>query len=268
MIKQVICINWGTRYGPPFINRLYAMVARNITPPFSFTCFCDDPTGIRPEVDTQPLPELPIEVPKTKRGKWPKARLWGPELGPLTGNVLFIDLDVVITGSLDDLFSYGDPDQVILSRNAAKPFERIGQTSCFRFPVGKLVPLYEKFCANPLDVAEEYVFEQRFVSQCAPGGMDLFPRGWVQHFRYQCLPTWPLNWFRAAPKPRNGRVVIFPGGVHPQTAISGGWVGREGISLREHIANVADRPVEEGSAFRYLRHYTKPTAWVADAWRE
>ena len=32
-VKQVICINWGTKYGPDYVNRLYGMVARNITPP-------------------------------------------------------------------------------------------------------------------------------------------------------------------------------------------------------------------------------------------
>ena len=41
-VKQVICINWGTKYGPDYVNRLYGMVARNITPPFTFTCFTDN----------------------------------------------------------------------------------------------------------------------------------------------------------------------------------------------------------------------------------
>ncbi|KEP68622.1 glycosyl transferase [Thioclava dalianensis] len=268
MLKQVICINWGTKYGPPFINRLYAMVARNITPPFTFTCFTDNDTGVHPDIDCQPLPEMPIEIPKTRRGKWPKSRLWGPKLGTLTGNVLFLDLDVVVTGSLDDLFTYGDPDQVILSHNAAKPFERIGQTSIFRFPVGKLVPLQKAFCADPIGISEKYVFEQRFVTQMAPGGIDLFPRRWIRHFRYQCLPVFPFNLIREASPGRDARVVIFPGGVHPQVAIDGGWVGREGWSVGEHLRGVSKRDPSEGSAWRYLRHYTKPTPWVEQAWRE
>lgn len=28
VIKQIICINWGTKYGAPYVNRLYAMVAK------------------------------------------------------------------------------------------------------------------------------------------------------------------------------------------------------------------------------------------------
>lgn len=267
-MKQVICINWGTKYGPRFINRLYAMVARNITPPFRFTCFTDDTAGIRHEVDAQPLPEIPIEIPKTRRGIWPKSRLWGERLADLTGNVLFLDLDIVITGSLDDLFTYGDPDQVILSRNAAKPFERLGQTSCFRFPVGKLLPLQEAFCADPIAISDKYVYEQRFVTRKAPGGIDLFPSPWIRHFRYQCIPLFPLNWWMTPQAGKDARVVIFPGGVHPEVAIRGGWVGREGFTLAEHLRHTSNRPKHEGTLWRYLRHYTRPTPWVAEAWRE
>ncbi|MCV2879960.1 glycosyl transferase [Sedimentimonas flavescens] len=268
MKKQVICINWGTKYGPKYINRLYAAVARNITPPFSFTCFTDSFEGIRPEVDCQPLPDIPVEIPKTKRGIWPKARLWGPRLGDLEGPVLFLDLDLVITGSLDGFFTYGEPDKVILSRNPAKPFERVGQTSCFRFPVGKLLPLQEEFCENPLGIAEEYVWEQRFVTRNAPGGVDFFPARWVRHFRYQCIPTFPLNWFKTPKLTRDASIVIFPGGVMPEAAITGGWKGREGFTLAQHLRGIRNRPRHEGSLWRYLRHYVKPTPWVAEAWRE
>lgn len=267
VIKQVICINWGTAYGPRFINRLYAMVARNITPPFSFTCFTDNPAGIRAEVRCEELPPIDYEIPKVRRGIWPKSRLWGPRLGSLTGPVLFLDLDLVITGSLDDLFTFGDPDDVILSRNPAKPFERLGQTSAFRFPVGKLVPLQEMFRADPKGIAEKYRFEQRFVTRNAPGGIKLFPRRWVRHFRYQCMPPVPLNYFIPAALPRDARIVIFPGGVHPEHAIAGGWVGHEGQGALAHIRGVFD-PNRGDKPIRYLRHFMRPAPWVAKHWSE
>jgi hypothetical protein len=267
MKKQIVCINWGTRYGPRFINRLYAMVARNITPPFSFTCFTDSDQGVRPEVDCQPLPPLDFVMPKNTKGKWPKARLWSKTLGTLTGPVLFLDLDLVITGNLDEFFSYGDPDQVILARNPAKPFERVGQTSVFRFPVGKLYPLQERFLADPQAVADEYRYEQRFVTRNAPGGVELFPRRWVQHFRYQCMPTFPLNLALEPRLPEGAKIVIFPGGVLPEHAIRGGWAGREGWSLGQHLRGVTERH-EDGSRWRYLRHYIKPTKWVEEVWHE
>lgn len=267
MIKQVICINWGTKYGAPFINRLYGMVARNITPPFRFTCFTDSTAGIRPEVDCQPLPELDFVMPVNTKGIWGKSRLWGEKLADLQGPVLFMDLDLVVTGSLDAFFTYGDPDGVILSPNPAKPFERLGQTSVFRFPVGKLLPLQRRFLENPQAIADEYRYEQRFVTRNAPGGIDLFPRTWVRHFRYQCLPLFPLNLWKPARLPRDARIVIFPGGLHPSHAINGGWTGRDGWSLGQHLLGLRERH-HDGSRWRYLRHYVRPTAWVAEAWRE
>src|SRR5690606_24145771 len=143
----------------------------------------------------EPLPPLDVEMPVNTLGIWPKARLWGPELADLKGNVLFLDLDMVIVGSLDPFFEFGNPDDVILSRNPSKPHERLGQTSLFRFPVGKLVSLQQQFRENPQGVADEYRFEQRFVTRNAPGGIKLFPRGWVRHFRRDCRRTFPLNYF-------------------------------------------------------------------------
>ena len=31
-VKQVLCIKWGTRYGAEYVNRIYGMVSRNLTP--------------------------------------------------------------------------------------------------------------------------------------------------------------------------------------------------------------------------------------------
>ena len=124
MKKQIICINWGTKYGPPYINRLYGMCARNISGDFTLTCFTDNREGIRPEVICQDLPPSNISMPQSK-GKWPKSRLWNKTLEGVDGPVLFLDLDLVITGNLDGFFEYGDPDYVILARNPTTPFEKL-----------------------------------------------------------------------------------------------------------------------------------------------
>jgi hypothetical protein len=270
-VKQVICINWGTKYGAPFINRLYAMVARNITPPFTFTCFTDNRDGLHPEILLEDLPPLDIEkMPVKTKGIWPKARLWGPKLGNLSGPVLFLDLDLVIVGSLDSFFEAGGPDDVMIARNQTTPFERLGQTSLFRFPVGKLVPLLEKFRADPQGVADKYQFEQRFVTRNAPGGVKFFPRRWVLHFKQDCRWPIPLNYFLVPRLPSDARVILFPRNFFPQHAIDGqfGLKGRATTPL-DHIFGVFDPARRKGKApFKYLRQYILPTPWVADHWRE
>lgn len=270
-VKQVICISWGTKYGAPFINRLYAMVKRNITPPFTFTCFTDNRADLNPEILCEDLPPLDVEnMPVRTKGIWPKGRLWGPTLGNLSGPVLFLDLDLVIVGSLDSFFEVGGPDDVVLSRNQTTPFERLGQTSLFRFPVGKLVPLQEKFRADPQGVADKYEFEQRFVTRNAPGGAKFFPRRWVLHFKQDCCWPLPLNYFLAPRLPADARVILFPRNFHPQFAVEGrfGLKGRAAAPL-DHILHMFDSEWRRNkSLFRYLRHYIRPTPWVADHWRE
>ena len=43
---NVVCMKWGTMYGPEYVNNLYHMVKRNLTPPFRFVCFTDNGEGI------------------------------------------------------------------------------------------------------------------------------------------------------------------------------------------------------------------------------
>jgi hypothetical protein len=267
-VKQVICISWGPKYGAAYVNRLYAGVARHLTPPFSFTCFTDDAAGFRAEIRAEALPTLDVAMPTGTKGIWPKARLWSAELADLRGPVLFMDLDLVVVGALDGFFSFGDSDEVILARNPTTPLERLGQTSIFRFPVGKLLPLQEKFLADPQGVADAYQFEQRFVTREAPGGISFWPEPWVRHFRQHCVRVLPLNFFLPPRIPKDARVVIFPGGLLPPHAIAGHWgLPYRPMSPGEHLRGLfaADRP---DPPLRYLRHYLRPAPWVAEAWRE
>lgn len=267
--KQIICINWGTKYGPAYINRLYGMVSRNITGEFRFVCFCDDETGIRNEVECKPLPPLDFELPVVKKGIWPKSRLWNEELADLNGPVLFIDLDVVITGNLDAFFEYGNPDDVILAPNPSNPLERLGQTSVYRFPVGKLYPLLQRFAEDPQTIAETYRYEQRYVTRNAPGGIKMWPKSWVRHFRRHCRRIFPLNYFYPPKLEADSKIVIFPGDLLPDDAIVGRYFTSqtEVLSPMEHLKASLSKDKKE-TFFNHLRHYILPTAWVSKYWRE
>lgn len=266
--KQIICIKWGTQYGPHYVNRLRAMVARNITPPFRLICFTDDATGLHPDIVVRPLPEFSYEAPVNTKGKWPKSRLWG-DLGDITGTVLFLDLDVVVTGSLDDFFSFGEPEDTVLATNPNTWFEpRVGQTSVYRMQVGRLAPLQQMFRADPQGIADRYRYEQRFVTRNAPGGVKFWPRGWVVHFRRHCVPPMPLRYWLEPRIPRGARVVIFPGGLNPPDAIAGRWSDQVPVrDLRGHFRAAFDGSRQE-SLPRHLRHFVRPASWVEALWRD
>ncbi|GGL61025.1 hypothetical protein [Wenxinia marina] len=267
-MKQVLCIRWGTKYGAEYVNRLYGMVARHLTPPFSFHCVTDDTGGLRPEIEVIPLPPLGCEMPRNTPGIWGKSRLWAEELGGLSGPVLFLDLDLVVTGSLDAFFEVGAPDDVILARNPNTPFEKLGQTSIFRFPIGKLAPLRAAFLADPQGTADRYRWEQRYVTRTAPGGVSFWPKGWVAHFRHHLVPPFPVNLMRPPRLPAATRVVIFPGGLNPPDALAGRWNGDGPV--RGALAHVAAglRGERTERLDKHLRHYVRPTPWIAEHWRE
>ncbi|HWL55039.1 MAG TPA: glycosyl transferase [Paracoccus sp. (in: a-proteobacteria)] len=266
-VKQIICIKWGTKFGPEYVNRLHGMIARNITPPFRLYCFTDDGTGLHPDIAIRPLPEFEYTAPVNTRGKWPKSRLWG-DLGDVTGVVLFLDLDVIVTDSLDDFFSFGDPDDTVLGLNPNTPLEKLGQTSVYRMRVGKLKPLQDIFRADPQGAADKYRYEQRFVTRNAPGGVKFWPRRWLAHFRMQCVPIFPLNYLREARIPKGTKIVIFPGNLNPPDAIEGRWDHKSPpLAPLDHLRATFDGRRRE-SLSKHLRHYLRPVGWVEKLWRE
>ena len=113
----------------------------------------------------------------------------------------------------------------MLATNPAriKPFEKLGQTSVYRMRVGKLAPLQDIFRADPQAIADEYRFEQRFVTRRAPGGVRFWPKGWVVHFRSDCVPGMPARYWREPRIPAGARIVIFAGSLNPPDAIAGRW---------------------------------------------
>lgn len=266
-IKQILCIKWGTRYGPEYVNKIYAMVERNITPPFRVICLTDNTEGIREEVLCRGLPNLGCEVPKNAVGKWPKTALWGETLFDIEGVALFLDLDIVITGNLDAFFEFGNPEDVILARNWVRPLERLGQSSIFRFKIGSHSYMLKNFQENSEEIAGKYQYEQRYVTNCVKGGIKFWPHGLVRHFRMDCLGIWPLRYLRAPKLPKGTRVVIFPGKPDPEDAILGRWNEHTYSKTRmEHIKRFFTE--KHKKPYKFLKQFFMPSKWVEEHWRE
>jgi len=112
-LLKVICFKWkhinGYRlpyldvigeYGADHVNRLYHAVERNLTIPHQFICVTDDPTGI--ECETMPMWDIYREL----GGCYSRLRIFSKEMEDIFGyRFVSIDLDCVITGCLNDLFS-------------------------------------------------------------------------------------------------------------------------------------------------------------------
>lgn len=91
----VFCVYWGDKYAPGYVQRLHAMVSKNLTVPHRFVCITDS------EHDWPGVEKIKPMHPGWK-GWWQKIQLFLYATGPS----LYFDLDVVIAGSLDYLVPY------------------------------------------------------------------------------------------------------------------------------------------------------------------
>lgn len=268
-VKQIVCMKWGTMYGPEYVNILYAMLRRNLTGDFNLICFTDDITGIRPEVTCFPQPMLECEVPPDVPGKWPKIALWGRELCGLSGTALFIDLDSVIVANIDDYFTYGDPDQVYVARNWVRYIGKHGQTSVFRFPIGGNAYMLENLRKNSVEISRKYRFEQNYVTAGVKGGVKFWPHAWTKHYGLHCMGIWPLRWLRAPVLPKGVKIVTFPGNPKPPDGILGQWSYTTPHTTRwEYLKWIWAQRHKTPKWRRYFHRYIYPSPWVKEHWRE
>ena len=139
----IVCLKHGTLYSADYVNRLYNMVKRNCTLDYEFVCLTDDPKGINSNVKILPLPG-------GIAGWWCKPYMFSKDL-PLNGTVLYMDLDVVISGNLNKLFEYETDDWCVIRdfTRAMQPKWEKNNSSVIRFKLGQLNHVWTDFIKDP-----------------------------------------------------------------------------------------------------------------------
>ena len=236
---NIICMKWGDKFPVDYVNRLYTMVSSSIDVKFRFVCFTENSIGIRSEVEIQALPELKLPAGSPERG-WRKLTVFKKGFGGLSGPTLFLDLDVVIVGNLNVFFS--KPGDFLIAHDKKKSQKREGNSSVFRFEIGKYSQILDYFEKNSEQVKNEVRHEQAYLSREIDklGKLEFWPDDWVPSFKYKCCPSWFKSWFEAPSIPRGARIILFHGLPNPPEAI----IGRSG---------------------KWYRHI-QPSPWIQDYW--
>lgn len=243
-MKQIVCMKWGTAYGPEFVNLLYGTAKNNITGDFRFVCLTDDTSGVRAEVECMPCPEIALEPPFNNHG-WRKLALWADKLDNMEGSWLFLDLDVVITGSLDDFFTFKPDKTFVVMHNWTQPGTGIGNTSVFRFVVGSHPYLHDNIVKDFFTNYKTYRNEQTYISKTITD-ITYWPDEWCILFKTHCVPSWPSRFWREPVLPPTARVVAFPGDPNPDDALEGVW--------------------PPGKAIKKIYKHILPTRWIGEIW--
>jgi hypothetical protein len=140
--RTVLCMKWGTKYGPEYVNRLYGMVRRQLRGDFRFVCLTDRSDGVRDEVLCLPIPDLALPPGIPERG-WTKLTTFTADLHGLQGTALFLDLDVVIVDDITPLFEL--PGEFLIIHDWKRPRRITGNSSVYRFELSHHPEVLERF---------------------------------------------------------------------------------------------------------------------------
>lgn len=229
----IACIKWGTAFGPEYVNRLYSGVRRNLSRPVRFLCMTEHAEGLHPDVEVLELPIEPFKAEMDaalaladRKGAMRKVSLFRPGLIPdLQGSVLGFDLDVVITGNLDDLVDFA-PGKVAMRADwvEARRGRPTGHGSVFKYDPSLHPWLYETMAKDPKGTVERARgSEQRMTSQLAQerGAFAYLPEDWVVSFKHDCYAPFPANWLVQPRLPKAAKVVCFHGHPKMTEAVAG-----------------------------------------------
>ena len=190
------------------------MVAKNLTLPYQFVCFTENTQGINRDTRCEPLPQLPLE------GWWYKLWFLSKEF-PLNGNILFLDLDLIVFRNIDDFFSYNPRTFCIIrdfNRSVSAIWNRYN-SSVFRFESHRYHNIYDRFIKNPSSNVQRYRGDQEYLYQHLKP-VTFWPDEWIQSYKWEMrdrkdivkIDGKRLFKNQAAPKiKKNTRVAVFHG---------------------------------------------------------
>jgi len=222
-MRNVICMKWGTLYGPEYVNKLYGMARRHITGEFRFVCLTDDATGIVEGVECRPLPAMDVgDVPSFSG--WRKLSVFSPELDDMKGPTLFLDVDLIIVDNIDALFEY-EPGEFCIIENWTQMGRNVGNSSVFRYEAGRYKEILDKYEANHDAIVRQWDNEQMYLTHEA-SPVKWWPEEWCKSFKHHAIPKGISMYFKVPEIPPGCKIVVFHGHPKPEEAAVGKWPGR------------------------------------------
>lgn len=198
---------WGAKYGAEYIERLAAGVARHLSVPHEFRVFTPGPEDLR-------LTRMP--------GCFARLRAFDPAWQARHGlapgdRLVCLDLDLIVTGSLDGLFDRPEPFVILQGVNVSNPCPYNGSVWMLR--AGHRPDVWSEFTPEaagrvPFD---SFPDDQAWFAAKLPGAAAFTDRDGVYAFHKR-------GWPRGEALPGNARIVAFPGWRDPAGFTHLDWV--------------------------------------------
>jgi len=176
---SVLCVRFGSKYGPEYVEKLRNMVSRHLTEPYKFYCLTDD---------SKPIDGV-ISIVQPNRGFarpwWHKVHMFDPSLN-LEGRILYFDLDVVIHGNLDVLVK-GYSNEFLGIKDFNRRFHpawNMLNSSVMSWPSGTNSDIFEQFQKN-FQRAQQLHGDQDWIWQLAKSRITFWPTNYIMSYKWE-----------------------------------------------------------------------------------
>lgn len=232
---SILTMKWGTLYSADDVNRLAAQVRRHLQHPHRFICFTDDTSGLDPQIEALPLPELGLPEGHNDT-RWRKLAIFRRDLAGLSGTALFLDIDLVVVDDLTPFFDLPGDFYIIRDDDLFRPkplrkinperdkfLHGVGNSSVFRFEIGQHTYILDAYLADPSAATQNYEISQQFQSTqlARQGNLHYWPRGWCVSFKNDCVPRNFASYFRDPSLPPGAKIVLFAGAPKMEDVFAG-----------------------------------------------
>jgi hypothetical protein len=178
---NVICLKFGTKYGPEYVNNLYNMIQRHLTVPHRFICFTEDTQNLNSQIEIIPLPGN-----ENLHGWWWKLYVF--KQGHFNqGDInLFIDLDMVIVNSIDKFINYL-PENFVGLENVNRVFNRYPASlgsAVMKWPAETYTDIWTEFKKNSV-AARKWPGDQDWIWKLHKNSIKFFPRDWIISYKWE-----------------------------------------------------------------------------------
>lgn len=218
---------WGEKYTPVYVERLYAGIKKNLKQPFRFMVMTERERQVE---FSDGIERHAIKDPGLAKYKGCLVRLrmfdpgWQQNRG-IEDRLVCIDLDVVITGSLDALFDRPEKLVVLKGANASNPCPY--NCSVVMTRRGAHPELWHEFSIERIQKIPHYQFpdDQGWLAHRVPNAAGWYVGRSSGIYAFQ-KPGWPDG---SAELPYDARLVAFPGWRDPAEFITLPWIRKHWV---------------------------------------
>ena len=200
----VACVWWGTAYPIKYVEILRNSVARHLTIPYEFVCITEHdkvPDGVR---------KIPTPSPKSCKTWWQKIGLFYPGVFGDAERILYLDLDVIVVGSLDKIASVQEPFCMIENYGPNRGHAAYNSSVMVWTPSERNERIFTKF--SP-DIMKELHGDQCHTWRTlGNNNIWAFPKEYIVSYKYSKFKQWnhvgketSVYVFHGEPKPANIR---------------------------------------------------------------